>query len=237
LESLHETLESIESISPSPTFVKIGANDGVTGDPCGHFFLTHQKWNGLLVEPVGYCMEKLKEIYSECGRFVFKQCAVGREEGTRSFYFLAKNARDGLSELPYWYDQLGSFKRSHITSHFSYRVDDFIDEVLIDVVPLGTILKRCNISNVSFLHIDTEGFDYEVLKTLDFKRIVPESILIEHKHLLENDLLGMIKLLKRKSYIVLDAGSDLLAISKKFSKKYKKYNASAKIIDSKIMGN
>ncbi len=214
LLSLDETLKSLGSISSSPTFVKIGANDGVTADPCGRFFLQHRNWKGLLVEPVGYCMKNLKKIYSDHGRFIFQQCAIGREECTQPFYFLDENAKDVLVELPDWYDQLGSFSRSHITKHFSYSVENFIKEIMVEVVPLGTILKRCKISHVSFLHIDTEGFDYEVLKTLDFKETYPKAILIEHRHLSDCDLLGLIKLLKRNSYIVHDTGNDLLAISK-----------------------
>ena len=33
------------------------------------------------------------------------------------------------------------------------------------------------------LHVDAEGHDYEVLKTLDFAKHAPLSIFVEHKHL------------------------------------------------------
>src|SRR5581483_5117295 len=38
-----------------PIFVKIGANDGVTSDPCSDILLSNSNWKGLLIEPVPYC--------------------------------------------------------------------------------------------------------------------------------------------------------------------------------------
>ena len=40
-----------------PVFVKVGANDGVTGDPVSDILLSNPKWKGLLIEPVPYCFE------------------------------------------------------------------------------------------------------------------------------------------------------------------------------------
>jgi hypothetical protein len=38
-----------------PVFVKVGASDGITDDPCSDILLASKKWRGLLIEPVPYC--------------------------------------------------------------------------------------------------------------------------------------------------------------------------------------
>jgi hypothetical protein len=42
-----------------PVFVKVGANDGVTGDPFAVSLLNNRQWKGVLVEPVPYCIDRL----------------------------------------------------------------------------------------------------------------------------------------------------------------------------------
>src|SRR5579862_2865434 len=50
---------------PEPMFVKIGANDGITGDPCSDILLAHTNWRGLLIEPVPYCFERLQKNFRD----------------------------------------------------------------------------------------------------------------------------------------------------------------------------
>src|SRR5580704_4766583 len=43
-----------------PMFVKMGAKDGITSDPCSVILLADRSWKGLLIEPVPYCFDRLK---------------------------------------------------------------------------------------------------------------------------------------------------------------------------------
>ncbi len=182
INSIPDILKLLGKTRPMPSFVKVGANDGITGDPCGGFFLRNENWKGLLIEPVDYCVEKLRETYSDQSRFTIVQSAIGRKAERRTFYFMAKEAVESIPGLPEWYDQLGSFDRSHIAKHFHLDVEQFIVEKVIDVAPLSAILRRCGFVTPIFLHIDTEGFDFEVLKSLNFRQARPDMVLVEHKH-------------------------------------------------------
>ena len=102
---------------PHPVFVKVGANDGITGDPCGNIFLEHSNWTGLLIEPVPYCVKRLQTIYSDRSRFAIDQVAVGSSSEAATFYYVSERAKKSLPDLPEWYDQLGSFDRQHISKH------------------------------------------------------------------------------------------------------------------------
>jgi len=55
-------------------------------------------------------------------------------------------------------------------------------------------------------HVDAEGHDYEVLKTLDFAKHAPLSIFVEHKYLSDAQNTEMLHLLHKNGYSVRDCG-------------------------------
>ena len=195
-----------------PVFVKIGAHDGVTGDPCGDFFLLNHAWTGLLVEPVPYCVAKLRAAYGDSSRFKIDPGAAGSTSCRATFYYVSQDAEASLPDLPSWYDQLGSFDPQHIIKHLEGRLEPFIVSREVDVTPLDAILDRHGVTTVHFLQIDAEGHDLEVLKGLDFDIHAPLVILIEHKHLSPDDRSEVETLLVRRGYEVHDIGADFFAV-------------------------
>jgi FkbM family methyltransferase len=198
----------------NPTFVKVGANDGVTGDPVSDILLADKRWKGLLIEPVPYCFERLKANFSDPRRFSLERIAIGPTTGRATFYYVDQKATETLRELPSYYDQLGSFDRNHITKHLNGVLGPFILESTIEVCPLEESLNRNGIRKIHLLHIDTEGYDYEVLKTLDLNTHSPEAILIEHKHLSQPQKAEMLSHLRIHGYAIDDCGGDYFAIHK-----------------------
>jgi len=89
-ETILKVLDVLGKAHPSPSFVKIGANDGLTGDPCGDMFMRDIRWRGLLVEPVDYCVEKLKNTYCDQSRFTIVQAAIGRRGNAENSTFWQK---------------------------------------------------------------------------------------------------------------------------------------------------
>jgi hypothetical protein len=114
--------------------------------------------------------------------------------------------------LPSWFDQLGSFDRSHIVGHLDGALEPFILECKVQVRPLSDVLIRNGIQDVHLLQVDTEGHDYEVLQTVDFAHHPPLSVYVEHKHLSKSKKRGMLRLLQRHGYSVRDCGSDFFAV-------------------------
>ena len=195
-----------------PVFVKVGANDGITGDPFGKSLLNNHQWKGVLVEPVPYCVYRLKRIYSDDTRFTIDTSAVGKSRCTAHFYYVSEAAKYSLPDLPEWYDQLGSFDRHHIVKHLEGRLEPFILTVNVDVKPLNDILQLHNLSYVTLLHIDTEGFDLHVLKSLDLSTLCPSWIMVEHKHLSVRDRSEMLSILQGAEYDIFDMGADFFAM-------------------------
>ena len=194
-----------------PLFVKVGANDGVTFDPCTDILLRDPAWRGVLIEPVPYLFNRLKQNFSNTNRSILEQLAIG-PRGKETFYFLDPSAKKKFADLPEWFDQLGSFNKSHITDHFGAKLSAYVREVMIDVEPLDDVLKRCNVNKIHLLHIDTEGHDYKVLTTLNFEIIKPLAILIEYKHLSPEDHTGLLGFFRDQKYVVYDCDADYFAI-------------------------
>src|SRR5688500_19325979 len=66
-------------------FVQIGSNDGKTGDPL-YEYIKECKWKGILVEPVPYLFEKLKQTYRGFEGLLFENSAIDTKDGYRTFY-------------------------------------------------------------------------------------------------------------------------------------------------------
>jgi FkbM family methyltransferase len=202
-----------------PVFVKIGAYDGITDDPCSKFLLGNPRWRGMLIEPVPYCFERLKANFQDARRFSLERVAIGAPAGEGTFYYVDANAIQSIPHLPRWFDQLGSFDRKHIVKHLDGVLEPFIIECRVQVRPLSDVLMQSGIQDVHLLHIDAEGHDYKILKTLDFAKHVPLTILVEHKHLTHTEKAEMVDLLCAQGYALGDCGEDYFAVNKKADKR------------------
>ncbi len=193
-------------------FIQVGSNDGAQGDPIHHLVRRNRKWAGIFIEPVPFLFERLKANYGSSRRFVFENVAIGQERGNALFHYVSAHARDALGErLPFWYDQLGSFDRNHIIKHLDGLLEPYIVDVELPCLPLQDILDRNAVQRVDLLHIDTEGYDYQVLSQFDFNRYKPRVVLYEHKHLGSAARQQAEQLLRRHGYQLQPWAGDTLA--------------------------
>ena len=212
----------LSNLVTEPVFVKVGANDGVSDDPCSDILLNDKQWRGLLIEPVPYCFERLKGNFRDLRRFSLEQVAVGTKAGTAIFYYVDPKIVDAQPRpyIPPWFNQLGSFNREHIIKHGIEAA--FILEDTVQVCTLSSLIKKNGIREIHLLQIDTEGNDYEVLKSLDFTAQTPLLIFVEHVHLPKDQKREMVDLLRRQGYFIRDCGRDYLAINKKAIRQLKR---------------
>lgn len=195
-----------------PVFVKVGAHDGLTDDPFGDSLLTNRQWTGILIEPVPHCAALLRRNYSDTTRFSIEQTAVGQTSGSAEFYYVSETARHSLPDFAEVFDQIGSFNRRHIMNHGDGKLEPFIVAEAVKIEPLADILRRHRLSYVTLLHIDTEGYDLEVLKSLNLPELCPAWISIEHIFLSAADRTELLALLESADYDVCDADGDYFAM-------------------------
>lgn len=203
-------LEQFSIGHPAANFIQIGSNDGKTGDPI-YKLIKDSEWKGILVEPVPYLFEKLVKNYSfAADRLHFENVAIGKTEGNIDFYYIRQSDDVGLPE---WYNQLGSFDLSIIMKHIKEipGLEQMIVTASLPTMNLDSLLKKYDYNTLDLLHIDTEGYDFEIIKMIDFGSIRPCIILFEHKHLTTKEYKQCLRLLKNNGYAVYLGKGDTIA--------------------------
>lgn len=205
--------------------VQIGAYVGDTpNDPlvkCLRANLTRFPGSrALLVEPVKDYFERLKENYSDLPGAVFENVAVGASDGECTFFRIGVDPTE--HGKPDWLTQCGSIRPDRMEELWDNCASEGDPEIkafwhehsIAETVPclrLETLLERHGITHVNFLQIDTEGSDYDILRTIDFSRVRPDYINYEHE-LLGSDAPACRAMLQAAGYALHDWGeTDTLA--------------------------
>ena len=76
-------------------------------------------------------------------------------------------------------------------------------------------MKNYEVQKIDLLQIDTEGFDYEILKLFKFDRVLPKAIIFESENLSKADLSECTNWLSEKGYKFQTFGGDTLGVLKK----------------------
>ena len=196
---------------PDAVFVQVGAHDGTQLDPLREEIL-RRRWTGVLVEPVPYVFARLQENYAGVDRVRFENAAVSDTDGTREFHFLRE--RTAADEVWHWYDALGSFRREVLLSHVK-QVPDIADRVVSAPMPcltFDTLCAKHGLDHVDLVQIDTEGFDYEVVKLIDLDRLAVRLVMYENLHLGDDDRAACEELLTAHGFELMSDGMDTLAV-------------------------
>ena len=203
-------LERFAELHPQACFVQIGSNDGVKLDPLRRHILA-RRWRGILVEPVPDLYLKLRGNYAACAdRLRFENVAIADHDGHLPFYHLAPVADHRSEGLPDWYDALGSLRRDVLAAHVAVIPDIERRIVQRDVPALtfDTLCRRAGVEAVDLVHMDTEGYDWQLLRSIDLARYRPRIVVYEHIHLARADRAAAGAHLTRLGYACLPDGMD-----------------------------
>ena len=137
----------------------------------------------LLVEPVPYNSKILKNKYSSKENIYINNNVIFSKNKTESFFYVNEDSIHKLGK--HWASGIGSFDKNHILNHRSkrFKIEDIdIVETKIEFITFDELMKRYSIKSINKLQIDIEGAEYEVLNSIDFKKIKINQILFESKH-------------------------------------------------------
>ena len=164
-------------------FIQIGAKDGKRLDPIYKYVIRYS-WRGVLVEPVSIWFNKLLKTYKDYPKLKFKNVAICDEDGEKQFYKIRSDN---------WYlrligGSLSSFSLETILKH-AWRpgLRSNIVKTTISCMSLESLIREYDIKKINLLVVDTEGYDFNILKQIDFVKIKPMSVFYEHKHLSDID--------------------------------------------------
>lgn len=210
--SASERIEQAFKGGGAVRFLQVGSNDGRFGDPICRLIKTRGNWSGVFVEPVPYAYERLVKNYGIDPKYTFEKVAISACREKKTFFYVSEAAKEELGDdLPVWYDQLGSFDKEHILKHLDGILAPYVVGVEIECEPIKEVLERNSITSLDLVHIDTEGFDYQVLKQIDLSSYRPQLILFEHKHLSPSERLMAKEMLENAGYRLAEIDGDTLA--------------------------
>jgi FkbM family methyltransferase len=208
------------------TFLQIGANDGFINDPL-HIFIKRDNWQGVLLEPLPDVFnEYLSRLHRKRPGITAINAALDHNDGTRPFYRLSVSRER-------WAHGLSSFNRDMLVKKLtdgsmernmrrqgvtlpSSEDECIIMEEVATVSP-ETLMEKYNCREPHLLAIDTEGYDYEILKMLDLDRISPEVIIYEEMLLDEKSAGECREYLRSHGYSCRPIKRDVLAVKDQLS--------------------
>jgi FkbM family methyltransferase len=189
-------------------FVQIGSNDGVVHDPI-HQVVETCGWSGVLVEPLPVFYEKLVANYAGVPNLEFENAAIGTTDGTATMFSV-----DPRPEDPYWVELVSSFNRDVIVSqsHVLADIENRLVEVEVKTTTLASLVERHGLATIDLLHVDAEGYDFEILKQIDFAASwAPSFIIFEKEHFDRETYRRATHMLRAGGYRCIDIWPDAFA--------------------------
>jgi FkbM family methyltransferase len=203
------------------SFLQIGGYDGVSYDPLRKHILTG-KLTGVIVEPVPMHFDKLRELYAGSDLIRIENCAVDREAGERTMWFFSREAIangtlgqvfGGITSflLPALLDKGGTLGGLYNDATRAV-LNSLVESITVPCHTYETVMARHGLERIDLLQIDTEGYDFELLKAFDFPRHRPAIVHYESQHLQPQNKAAAEALLRGYGYVLSSNDYDTLAL-------------------------
>lgn len=153
---LETKLDVLFKFKTNGFYIELGGFDGLTQSNTA-FFEFNRNWSGILIEPSINAFEKCRT--NRPNSIVLNYCCVSNEYNDKKIK--------------------GDFDSSIMSSVNGVRLDsNILTEV--DAITLNNILdQHCNGKEITFLSLDTEGYELFILQGLNLNKYRPKFMLIE----------------------------------------------------------
>lgn len=222
--SLNEFLDDFSRKHSPVTFLQVGANDGLVSDPL-HKFIKRDNWRGVMLEPQpNVYSQYLVKTHKKRPEIIAINAALDTGDGMSTLYVLNVSAER-------WATGLSSFKKSVLIDTINdgsirkkakkrgVRLPDNVEEMIegrqIKTISPETLLRYFGPEGFKLLAVDTEGYDFEILKLLDISKVSPEAIIYEEKNLDSETASECRKYLNNLGYSCRPIGRDVVAVKER----------------------
>ena len=171
-------------------FLQIGANDGFIYDPLQKF-IKRDDWEGVLVEPQPNVHDNLlTKIHAKRPEIKTVNAALAEKDGSANLFTLSVSKER-------WANGLSSFNKQVLIDRIKDGTiqkkalkegvrlpnendfDAWIEPIKIKTISPKTLLEKFEGKQIDLVAIDTEGYDFEIIKLLDIKNLLPEVLIYE----------------------------------------------------------
>ncbi|MBU4348412.1 FkbM family methyltransferase [Patescibacteria group bacterium] len=147
----------------NPTYIDIGANDPIKLN--NTYFLYKKGAPGICIEPNP---NLFKQIKNKRRRDICLNIRIGTEENKKANYYIMNS------------DVLNTFSKEEaegLIKNTNQKIEKIIQ---IPLLPLRRVVtENFKRETPNFISLDTEGYDFEILKSIDFKNFRPEVFCVE----------------------------------------------------------
>lgn len=175
------------------SFVEIGANDGKRADPIFRY-VRDGHLQGLLIEPMPEPFEKLQKTYENTTGNTFLNIGVGSTDG----------------EIELFHSDLSTLTTANPQKNALKGVDN-LTKVVVPVRSLENILDEHKLAAFHILQIDTEGYEWEILREFPLEKYDISVIFVEFYCLSIAERIGLFSKLLRAGYSYYFDGVNMLA--------------------------
>jgi FkbM family methyltransferase len=185
-------------------FVDVGAHDGKTYNNTLFFEETY-KWTGINIEPIPNVYKTLQNNRPSC---INLNCAISNSDNITKDFMINTGYTEMLSGLIETYDE------RHLSRIKNEALEHNCSMTIVKVVTrtLESIFLENNMSNVNFLSIDTEGSEFDVIKSINFNKVFIDVICFENNY--DDVSEPIIEYLQAKGYYLFKFHSDIYMIHK-----------------------
>lgn len=171
-----------------PSYLEIGANHPFHLN--NSYFFYKKGCRGVNVEPDTELVKLLNEKRPED---INLQMGIGKTEAEQDFYVMSQST-------------LNTFDKptaEEYTRDPQFGFPTIVGVKKIRVQPVNVLLEKyfSNTKNY-FLSIDVEGWDFEILSSIDFDRFRPTVICVETNRFAGKDVSSYVRLLKDANYLL-----------------------------------
>jgi FkbM family methyltransferase len=188
----HEAMKN-----PQMTFLQIGAFDG-EGDDDLHEVVVKHRLRGVLVEPQAIAFARLRQRYRDQPQVSLIQAAIAEREGVRDLY-----CRRGDASM------VASFNREHLRKHGIPDAEIFPQPVVCHTIE--SAMRLTGLERIDLIQIDAEGYDWPIIRSIDFTRFRPAILRFEYRHMQPAEADACLELLASHGYRFLLEPRDIIA--------------------------
>lgn len=191
--------------------LEIGAMDGVRFDEL-HAYLKDGFFEGIVVEPVAEMFELLSNTYSGCNNVKCANVAIAERTGPLRLFRVSTStvAKNNLAE---WNLGISSAVKGPMLSYLS----DLLSEEIVAGLTFEDFVNKFAIQDIDILQIDTEGYDWNILKQIDLGKYGVKLVQIEIIQLMPMDRINVFSFLAKAGYLFDYEWKDVVAVNPAFN--------------------
>lgn len=187
---ISESLHYIGRSNKKTKVIQIGAMDGINFDDT-RGFLDMYGWDALLIEPIPFIFEELKDNFKDRNNYTFEQCAITDTDGEVEMLTVHPDTIEkeglhpgykGMSALYPLKNGFGSDYQRDIDVKNQFGIN-----IKVPSLSLNSLFKKHNIEQFDIFICDAEGYDWNIFKQLDLVTYRPKFIRLEYINLTEKE--------------------------------------------------